>query len=392
MMDERQVYGSGQGPDADASTRYQEGPTASSRLQNNDELSQVSREHQSKRTSEAFMDMASNIPEEMVKRDNHQETNPSMTQEEFQQQQPLNVQNSLNQTDKSRVNQGLNLGPKYLNALSQLDAITDTKAVSVQLPLSMKTVEMTAITGAEEQALKTASVAPESFLKKLNELLYNHTLFVDGARPTFNEYLGGIYPPDKSTLIWGLLSASYVVLPEMERLCDACEKPNIIKSVPKDLIHEDTFKRIWDKELPPAEYTVRQEVFDGYITFEFGIPTERDRVLITGMIHPETMKDNISKEGSVMSSLDMLVFFTRSITVGEPGSQTVLTDLTQDIYPFIRNLNPKIADGVRSTVDLTIFDDYMPDFYIESKCEHCGADQKAPVDPEITFFRKCLAL
>ncbi len=344
-----------------------------------DDIPNTISEQQTRRKSEAFADMAANIPDEVF-------------QERIQPQPQVPAQPILNQVDKSRMNQNLHLGPKYLDALSQLDTIQDTKAIAVQLPMSLKKVEITAITGAEEQALKTASVAPESFLKKLNELLYNHTIFEDGSRPSFSDYLNEIYPPDKSALIWGLLSSSYVVLPELERTCTKCEKSNIIKSVPKDLIHDDTFTKIWDQDVPPAEYIVKQEAFDGFITFEFGIPTEKDRILITGMIHPETLKDNIIKEGTIMSQLDVLVFFTKSITVGEPGSQTVLTDLTQDIYPFLRNLSPKVADGIRAAVDLSIFDEYMPEFYIQTQCEHCGEQQKTIVDPEMTFFRKSLAL
>jgi hypothetical protein len=37
--------------------------------------------------------------------------------------------------------------------------------------------------------------------------------------------------------------------------------------------------------VPPSEYTISQELFDGYIRFEFGIPNERNNIIITGMIH-----------------------------------------------------------------------------------------------------------
>ncbi len=333
-------------------------------------------ERQTKRSAEAFLETASGIPEEMLNREPQRQSEP---------QNPTPV-------EKSRVSSGLNLGPKYLDALSQLKTLEDTRAISVQLPMSLKTVEMTAITGVEEQALKTASVAPETFLKKLNELLYTHTTFMNGDKPTFSEFLDGIYPPDKAALIWGLLSSSYVVLPELERECTSCGSNYLIKSTPKELIHEDTFQKIWDHELSPAEFTVKQEAFNGYVTFEFGVPTEKDRIVITSLLQPEDIKNNVSKEGTILTQLDMLTFFTRSITVGDPGEETVLTDLTQDIYPFVRNLSPKIADGIRSEIDLSIFDEYMPNFYIETPCTHCGVTQKAEVDIELIYFRKSLSV
>ncbi len=340
-------------------------------------------ERQVKRNAEAFLETASGIPDEMLNREPMQPTQPT---------QPAPAQVAPTPVEKSKFNHGLNLGPKYLDALSHLNSLTETRAISVQLPMSLKTVEMTAITGVEEQALKTASVAPETFLKKLNELIYTHVVFVDGTKPTFSEFLDGIYPPDKAALIWGLLSASYVVLPELERECTSCGNSYLIKSTPQELIHEDTFNKIWDHDLSPAEYTIKQEAFDGYVSFEFGVPTEKDRIVITSLINPETVKDNVAKEGSIMTQLDMLTFFTRSITVGNPGEEIVLTSLTQDIYPFIRNLSPKIADGIRSVVDLSIFDEYMPNFYIETPCSHCGVTQKAEIDVELIFFRKTLAV
>ncbi len=337
------------------------------------------RERQTK-NSEAFLNTANGIPDEMLNRSTPQETYQHTPQPDTN---PTPV-------EKSTINSGLRLGPKYLDALSQLDSITNTKAISIQLPMSLRKVEMTAITGIEEQALKTASVSPEAFLKKLNELLYTHVVYTDSEKPTFSDFLGSVYPPDKSALIWGLLSASYVVLPELERDCDICGEPYIMKNVPNDLIHEDTFEKIWDKELSPADYTVQQKTFNGFITFEFGIPTEKDRLLITNMMHPESIKENISKEGNILTGLEVLTFFTRSIVVGDPGEQTVLTDLSQDIYPFIQNLSPKIADGIKSEVDLSIFDEYMPNFYVDSVCDHCGTSQKVEVDVEMTFFRKSL--
>ncbi len=340
-----------------------------------------------KKNSEAFLNLASKIPE------NEPVVEPIQEQVPYTQEQAphLQAEAHLNSMEKAQTN-SLNIGPSYMEALGKLGAIDNTKAIQVQLPISKKTIEMTSFNGAEEQSFKTASVSPEGFLKKLNELLFNHTVFNDGSRPTFNDFLSGLYPPDKATLIWGLISASYVVLPDVERECHSCGESYIIKSAPKDLMHEDTFENVWDQPLSPEEFTVKQEVFDGFITFEFGLPSEKDRIIITNMIHPESAKDNISREGSMMSQLDVLTFFTRSITVGEPGQQTVLTNLMQDIYPFLKNLSPKVADGVRSVVDLSIFDKYMPTFYVNATCDKCGVQEEVVTDIELVMFRKSLSI
>ncbi len=345
-------------------------------------------ELQIKRNSEAFLNLASDIPEDAPIVQPQLHPNPRQPQPEPRPQ----PQAQLNNVEKSRVNTGLNIGPSYLDALSKLEVIDDTKAVEIQLPLSKKRVFMTSITGAEEQSLKTASSSPDSFLKKVNELVYYHTKFEDGSSPSFIDFLGELYPPDKATLIWGLLSATYITLPEVERTCDHCGERYVLKSAPNDLVHEDTFLKTWDKEMQPKDFTIKQEVFDGYITFEFGIPSEKERILITGMIHPETAKDNVTKDGDMMSQLEALTFFTRSIAVGNPGEETILTDLTQDIYPFLKNLSPRVADAVRTTIDLSEFNEYAPDFYVNSTCDKCGSSERVGMDLELTFFRKCLSI
>jgi hypothetical protein len=110
------------------------------------------------------------------------------------------------------------------------------------------------------------------------------------------------------------------------------------------------------------------------------------------MIQPEQAKTNAAREGSLMSQIDALAFFTRSITVGEGQNKIVLVDIAKDVYPFLKGLSPKVADGIRAAIDLTMFDDYMPRFYIEHNCDHCGVGMTIETDPEMLYFRKCLAL
>ncbi len=349
-----------------------------------DGLSTGPDEMQVKKNSEAFLNLAAGMPQPQPEAQPQPQPQPQL--------QPEPQPQTLSPIDKSRMGQSIGIGPSYLDALSKLESVDDTKAIEVQLPISKKVVQISSITGAEEQAIKTASVSPDSFLKKLNELVYYHTEFQDGSRPSFVDFLSGLYPPDKSTLIWGLLSASYVVLPDVERTCSSCGGDYILKSSPGDLIHEDTFAKGWDQALPPEEFILKQSAYNGYITFEFGLPSEKDRILITSMVHPQEAKDNVTQNGDILSHLDVLTFFTKSISVGDPGQETILTDLTQDIYPFLKNLSPKVADAVRSEIDLSMFNDYMPVFYVNATCDKCGAEERVEEDPELLYFRKCLSI
>ncbi len=293
--------------------------------------------------------------------------------------------------NKEQIQSGMPSGPKYMEALDSIMTLADIRAIEVELPILKTKVQVSPMTGQEEQALRTAAVSPESFLKKINELLYKHTSF-ESNFVDFSDFLSKLFPPDKSMLIWALMSSTYMVLPTVDKECASCGKKYIIDSVPGDLIHGDTITEYWDKEQSPTDFTSTQSVLNGYINFEMAMPSEKDRVIITSMITPNQAKDNIEKTGSLLSFTDNLIFFTRSVAVGEENKRVVLTNAKQDIYPFLNNIPPKIKDAIHSGVDLTIFDKYMPKFYLESRCTNCQAKEKIDIDPEIAFFRKTISL
>jgi len=298
----------------------------------------------------------------------------------------------INETVQAQVNANLGLGPKYLDALKQISVLNDTRAFEVQLPISHQQVEITSMTGEEEQSLKSASITPEGFLRRLNEIIYNHLTYTNSGKPTFKDFLAELYPPDKSTLIWGLLVSSYAILPDIEKTCESCGENYLIQENPKAVVHPDTFKFTWDKPIPPSEYTETQKVFDGFITFEIGLPSEKDRIVLTSLINPNDLKENAKKSDTIYSFVDTLIFFTKSITITDNNTKTVLVDVAQDIYPFLKNLTPKILDTIRAEIDITIFDKYLPDFYIDAACTHCGHQEKINIDPELTFFRKTISV
>ena len=283
------------------------------------------------------------------------------------------------------------MGPKFIDALDTVLSVADIRATEIQLPMIKSKVEISPLTTEEEIALKSAAVSPETFLQKLDELIYKHSKFNDRTYANYGEFLDNLYPPDKSFMIWGLLSSTYLVLPTMESVCESCGDSFLIDAQPHEMLHEDTITEIWDEALDVKTYSEVQTVFDGLIEIELGIPSETQRMQVMRLIRPEQARDNVHKKGAVFGFAENLIFYTRSITVNGK-ERIVLTDLTQDIYPFLKNLNPKIKDAIRSTIDLSIFDKYMPRFYINAVCSHCGNPQEVYADPEISFFRKALSV
>ena len=295
-------------------------------------------------------------------------------------------------TNREAVRSAAIQGPKYMDALENVLQVADIRSIETELPILRTKAEVSPLTGEEELALKTASVSPETFLKKLDEILFRHTTFTNFKFASYQEFLANLFPPDKSMLIWALMTASYLVLPTLEKVCENCGENYLIDSAPADMIHEDSIPKIWDKDLPPSEYTVVQSVLNGYLTFEIGMPSERDRLVITKLVNPAEAKENIERTGGLLSYADNLTFFTKAIVVGDGNERIVLTDVIQDIHPFLKNLPPKVADAVKNEVDVTVYDEYMPRFYLKTTCSHCGHKEEIDLDPEIAFFRKAVSV
>jgi hypothetical protein len=342
----------------------------------------------SQRNAEAMLNLADEITQEFGQApDSQPQLEPEPEEKIIRTKERVKASTAREQA-KSR----LPMGPKYMEALNHVTSVADIRAIESELPILKTKVEVTPLTGAEEQALKTAAVSPESFLKKLDELLFYHVKFQNIKFESYNQFLSNLFPPDKSILIWALLSATYLVLPTMEKECESCGESYLVDATPSDLIHDDTITKIWDSELPPSEDRVIQSALDGYLVFELGMPSERDKLVVAKLLNPEQAKDNISQTGGLLSYTDNLIFFTKTIIVGEGDERIVLTDLIQDIAPFLRNLPPKVADAVKNQIDLDLYGDYMPVFYLNTTCTKCGNQERIDVDPEIAFFRKAVSL
>ena len=348
----------------------------------------------SSNNAEAFLNMAEEISNSMQNPGEQPAPNftsgQSQPQPQPEPEQQLNNEKKEVESNLNRTTSSFKMGPRYLEALELVTNVADIKSFEIELPLMKTRAIVKPLTGFEEQALRTASASPETFLKKFNEILFDHTTFDSIRFNSFQEFLANIQMPDRSMLIFGLMMSSYMVLPEIQKECPKCGHLNIIKKEPKDLFHPDTIKKVWDKPLPPIEYTEIQEVLNGYLTFELGVPTELSRLLVLRLMSNNDIGENMAQTGELMTFSETLAFFTKKITVNTGNEVIVLTDLVQDIYPFLTKIPPKIGDAIKSSIDLTIFDDYMPDFYLENICENCGATDKEEVDIEMLFFRKAM--
>ena len=287
--------------------------------------------------------------------------------------------------------QGMQLGPKYLSALEKVDAMADIRSFSTQLPISGAKATVSPMTGAEEQALRSSSQDPEMFLTAINKILYDHTEFSGVQYETFDDFLENFFPQDKSLLIWALLAASYSTLPSLQKICSKCKEPYEVQLKPEDILKPDGLPTMWEEESGPHSFRIVKEILDGNIIFELGLPSEKDRMMLSSVYSADQIKKNISKTGTVLSYVDNLTFFIKRVIIKDPAGNIILSNILHDIYPFMTNLSPKVKDLVQDAIDLTEFDKYSTDFYDNVTCSHCNNIERVDMIPEVEFFRKALS-
>lgn len=286
---------------------------------------------------------------------------------------------------------GMILGPKYLSALDKVNSMADIRSFSTQLPIIGGTATVSPLTGAEEQVLRTSSTDPEGFLTSINKIIYDHTTFSNATFDSFEDFLAKFYPQDKSLLIWALLAASYSNLPAMQKRCGKCQEVYEVNLKPEDIMKADGLPSMWEEDKAPEDFRVIKTILDGSIIFEIGLPSEKDRVLLSSLYNAEQVKKNIEQTGTVLSYVDNLTFFIKRVIIKDPDGDIILSNILQDIYPFMKNLSPKVKDLVQNAIDLKEFDKYVTDFYEILTCDHCGARERIEMVPEVEFFRKALS-
>lgn len=289
------------------------------------------------------------------------------------------------------IPQGVQLGPKYLSALDKVDSLVGMRSFETELPILKVKATVSPMTGAEEQNLRTSSVSPDGFLNNVNKLIFEHTVFEGLIFSSFEDFLENFYPQDKTLLIWALLTSSYSKLPTMQKTCAKCKEIYEVSLRPQDILKQDGLPSIWSEKDNPDEYRSIHSILDGSIIFEIGLPSEKDRTLLASLYNADQIKKNIDTTGNILSYVDNLTFFIKRVIVKDPAGDIILSNVVHDIYPFMRNLSPKVKDFVEEAINLKEFDKYMTEFYEMVNCKHCGNQERIEFVPEVEFFRKALS-
>ncbi len=284
--------------------------------------------------------------------------------------------------------------PAFMDALDKVSKLANINSQETDLVIVREKVEVLPLAGDEEQALKTGNITLSKFIKNFNKLLFSKLKLQDDTQfKDYETFLKLLTPQDKALLIYAFSLSSFKKLGTVGKICDHCEQEFPVDVIPEELWHADSAPKAWDKTEDPFEYRVPQVFLDGALEIYFKLPTEFDRIQLMDMLE-NNIKDNLDQSGNTFSVLDTIAFFCDKIIIITEGKEKnqELTDLTKEIFPFLHNLPAKIKDDVYDTVNLEIFDEYMPDLYQKTRCTRCHKENKVQINIETEFFRKAVLL
>jgi hypothetical protein len=142
------------------------------------------------------------------------------------------------------MNNKLNIMPKYMQAISAIEKLSGSGEVEIDLPMLRTSAIVRPIDGGDDMKMKTLRTSGATFIKNFNDLLMLHTSFNDIKFSNLKDFQEHLTPPDKSLLVYALLTSTFTKLPEKTINCPECEAPVAIDKMPSEMLHDDTFKKM----------------------------------------------------------------------------------------------------------------------------------------------------
>jgi hypothetical protein len=281
---------------------------------------------------------------------------------------------------------------------SKLEKIKSIRSRQVYCPVAKLRAIVSPLTVQDDLTLKTMVSSPDQYDLELSHLIYNKSQFPDvpGDKPSFEQFIEVVSDFDKKSLLWGIYEATYSTLGKHNITCPKCKNKFESTIMAKDLLHIDTFKQTWEKEVSFDKYTVGVTIETGLeeiskYVFNIGIPSIKKHLNVLKLITVDEMKDNFTKFNSIVSKVEEVTLITNSIEVHSIDE----TDVIDNIYDIHSTVQQYVTlDVINDIIDK--FDEefkaYNPSFKKDIKCNSCGNEFDFPIDIEVALFRSFLRL
>jgi len=304
---------------------------------------------------------------------------------------------------------------KISNALSILSEAVEIEPIEIYLPGFKKKAEIKPLTSGDELFLNTARLSFDSFMTKVNSLIFKK-ITIDGKPATeyfsnLDTFLQYLLPIDRSLIIFGIIKVSFDSLSSNEFICEKCGKSFIeeLEVINLEMKFDDeVLKIIEETDL----YNLNKEVnvIKDALRITLGFNSEDIRLKIMALEDDNTLKRNVM-DNTILSNINNFLYFLKKIEViknNKVVEKFEIPDFLVDddeetterknkefyeLVDFSYNLPLKIQDVLMTKItdNINEFENYIPKFLFNLVCPYCGEINTQIISPEIEFFRKTLS-
>jgi len=274
------------------------------------------------------------------------------------------------------------------SALELINQIVEKDAVKINTPISKKTYIVTPLQGEDDIVLKKSIKSNAEFVENLVKVICKHAKKEDGKYAVFNEFVKENSMQDLTSLVYGLLCATYKEEKEYKFICNSCGKENVVKN-----LKYSNFKlkgQTWDKEEPfySYRYKIEYKVNDN-LTLEFitKLPTIYDTIQTSKVLNKEFAANENFLD---IPLIDLALAITDEFVIKIKNNDNVQEKKYTNVYD-LKILFEKLPESILSFVKDKYnehFSKYITYYAYNAKCEFCTSENELVLNPEITLLTK----
>jgi len=288
------------------------------------------------------------------------------------------------------------------NALNKLKNYQKIRSQTVFCPIIRKEIIISPLTVGDDIHIRTMVVSPERYDDELSKMIFDHMEVPGTESLNFDDFVENVSQFDKKYLLWGIFSATYAKITDVDVTCPSCKKDFKTTIMADDLIQDDTMT-VWEEDVPFQQFSIETDfaISDSVnLRFHMSIPSINKHLSTLKSISADKMRENFDKFNAIMSKSDELMLITSHAELietipakeegGEPIVEIDIIESQLDLHSLFDVYVPLEAEELLVDAYNKYFEKYNPVFKNECKCEHCGHGFDFPVDIEMALFKRFL--
>ena len=304
---------------------------------------------------------------------------------------------------------------KISHAMSILENALEIEPLEIYLPGFKKTAIIQPLTSKDELFLNTARLSFETFMLKINSLIFNKLVIDNKPAKTYfsdlDNFLRYLLPVDRALIIFGIIKVSFDGLSSNEFVCEKCGESFIeeLQVVNLELNYNSKIAKTLKKT---DFYNLKEEieVIPKTLKLTLGFNSEDIRLKILELEDDDNVKSNVM-DNTILSNINSILYFLKKVEIIEKNKVVESFNMPEfrsndtneiieeknkefeEMISFLYNLPLKVQDVLLNKINNNVenLERYIPKFIFKLVCPYCGKINEQIISPEIEFFRKTLS-